>query len=111
MSYAVIDIIVGVPLNDAVRKKMREWENDGDERWDDDGCGFETLYSAGGESPYGYCGVKVDSLETYTPQLVSSLKQPTREQIEEAEKLVAKLDPELRKLAGDFGVYFIWSDA
>lgn len=110
MSYAIIDVIYGIPLNEEVAQKLKEWEENGDERWTD-GNGFTQLYSAGGSYPFGYCGVKIDTLEHYTPQLVSSLKKPTGEQKAKAVKLCKQVEPELRELAGPIGLYFIWSDA
>lgn len=115
MSYAIVHVIVGVPLNEAVSNKIREWEDEGDERWTDghEGqCGFTTLYSASGGDLCGYCGVNIDALESYGNELVSNVRfEPTAEETANAKLLVEQLDPELRKLAGEFGVYFIWSDS
>lgn len=115
MSYAIIKIIYGVPLNEDVSKKIQEWELSGDENWGEDNngtCGFKTLYSAGGDDLMGFCGVVLDELEHYTSQDVTKLKLlPTVKQRAEAEKKVAKLHPELRKLAGPLGSYTVWSDS
>ena len=114
MSCAVVSIIVGVPLTEEAGAKISEWEEAGDERWTDtrDGqCGFTTRYSASGQAPIGYCGVLLCDLESYQPQNLEDVKlEATKAQIEVAMKKVEKLDPELKKLAGKFGLYFIWSD-
>lgn len=111
MSYAIITVVYGVPITHEVSKKMDEWETNEDPRWDDY-AGWKVLYSASGPYTFGYCGVKLDRLKHYEPQLVGDLNlAPTKEQEKEAEDLIAKLEPELRELAGPVGVYFIWSDS
>jgi hypothetical protein len=114
MSYAIIKVVYGVPKTEEICDKLAEWESADDERWydgDHGTSGFTDLYSAGGPG-FGYCGVELDELSSYGQDLVSAYKfTPTEKQKKEAEELVAALDPELRKMAGPVGVYFIWSDA
>lgn len=120
MSYAIIKIIYGVPLNEAVSQKIQEWEQipetaEGGDLWfeDNDGtCGFETLYSASGSDLLGFCGVELCELAHYESEDVTKLKLlPTAKQKAEAEAKVAKLHPDLRKLAGPIGSYTVWSDS
>ena len=116
MSCAIIEIIYGVPLNEAVSEKIQAWEKDTtSDLWyeDDDGaCGFKTLYSASGSNLLGFCGVRLDGLASYTNEDVTWLKLvPTPEQKAEAEAKVARLHPELRALAGKIGSYTVWSDS
>jgi hypothetical protein len=110
MSYAIIKVIYGVPLTTEVSQKMREWEENGDERWTDE-CGFTILYSAGGCERLGYCGVEIKELPSYEPYLLKDIPEPTEKQKRETWELTEQLDPELRKLAGDIGLYIIWSDS
>lgn len=111
MSYSIVKVIYGVPLNEEVSNKMDEWEDSGDDRWYD-GCGFTTLYSASGDPTPGYCGVELCTLKSYANQCVSELPLvPKAPQVQEAMKKIALLDPELRELAGKPDVYLIWSDA
>lgn len=115
MSCAIVSIVYGVPMTEAIDTKINEWEQNEDEERYYDGtegpCGFTTLYSAGGP-PFGYCGVELDQLKSYGQDLVSDYKLiPTEAQKKEAEEKVALLDPELREMAGPIGVYFIWHDS
>lgn len=115
MSYSIVTVVYGVPLNDDCIDLINKWESDtNDDKWfeDDDGiCGFTTLYSASGPHN-GYCGVKLDTLESYGNQLVSEVRMiPTEAEIKEATARLDKLHPELRSKVGPIGVYFIWSDS
>lgn len=114
MSYAIVSVIYGVPKNQDVAEKIEEWEKKNDERWEEGNgttCGFENLYSASGPSN-GYCGVWLSDLGSYQSELVSSIRMvPTEKEKQKAQAMVDALDPELKKLAGPIGVYFIWSDA
>ena len=115
MSCAIVTVIYGVPLTEEVSKKIREWESENDERWTDDGdyqCGFETLYSASGGDLLGFCGIQIGELEPYGNQKVSDVcMEPTTNQMTMALQRVERLDPELRKLAGEPSIYFIWHDS
>ena len=115
MSYAIVSVVYGVPLTEECIRLINEWEADtNSDKWFEDNngvCGFTTLYSASGPGA-GYCGVQLDSLDSYCSQLVDAIRMtPTTEEVEKATKLVKALPPELRKLTGKIGVYFIWSDA
>lgn len=114
MSYAIVSVIYGVPKTEEALEKIDEWEAADDERWTDGDhgtCGFHDLYSASGPGA-GFCGVELGELDSYRGQLVSDVRLvPTEEEKLKAEALVAALDPELRKLTGPIGVYFIWSDS
>ena len=111
MSYAIVQVIYGVPVTQEVSDKIKEWEDEGDDRWSDN-CGFKMLYSASGSDHIGYCGVNLCRLNSYGNQSISELVlTPTPEQIAEAIKKIEQLEPELRKLAGKPDVYLIWSDS
>jgi len=115
MSYAIIKVIYGVPLTEDCIDLINKWESDQtSDKWfeDENGiCGFTSLYSAGGPG-CGYCGVELDELESYGNQPVSKVRMiPNEKEKKEAQKLVDAIPAELRKLTGDVGVYFIWSDA
>ena len=112
MSYAIANIIYGVPLNEAGNNLMNKWADEGDERFfeEDDACGFTMLYN--GSADYaGYCGVNLmqfDECEDFRP--VSSLNvQPTQEQIDEANSKIAKLHPDLKAILPEIGTYLVWS--
>lgn len=115
MSCAIVTVVYGVPLTEECIDLINEWESDMDsDKWFEDekgACGFTSLYSASGPGN-GYCGVELGELESYGNQLVSDVRmKPTAEEKKQAEELVAALPPELRKLTGKIGVYFIWSDS
>jgi hypothetical protein len=115
MSYAIVKVIYGVPLTEDCIDLINKWESDpNDENWfeDDMGtCGFESLYSASGPGT-GYCGVELGELDSYENQPVSQVRMtPTAKEKKEAEEMVEKLHPELRKRAGKIDVYFVWSDS
>jgi hypothetical protein len=115
MSYAIVKVVYGVPLTEDCIDLINKWESDPNcDKWteDDDGpCGFTSLYAAGGTGN-GFCGVELDELDSYGNQLVSKVRMvPTKEEKKKAEKKIAELDPQLRELTGEVGVYFIWSDS
>lgn len=115
MSCAIITVVYGVPKNDDVIDKIKEWEQDSSsDKWfenDNGTCGFTDLYSASGDGA-GYCGVELDQLESYNNQLISEVRMiPTQEEMQKAQAMVDALDVELKELTGPIGVYFIWSDS
>lgn len=114
MSYAIANVIYGVPLNEEANDLINKWEQDEtNDNWfeDNDGtCGFTMLYT--GSADYaGYCGVSLmefDECEDFRP--ISSLNvQPTEKQIEEVKAKVAKLHPELKAVLPEIGTYLVWS--
>ena len=71
--------------------------------------GFETMSDSGGEMT-GFCGVELCQLAQFSSEDVTRLPLlPTAEQKKLVEEKVAKLNPELRKLAGDVGSWTLWS--
>ena len=115
MSCAIVTVIYGVPKTEAAAQKIDEWERNNDEKWFDDRegvCGFIELYSASDYPPPGFCGVELDQLKSYEPQMLSEVRMvPTAEEKHQAELMVKSLEPELQELCGPIGVYFIWSDS
>lgn len=115
MSYSRVSVIYGVPLTENCIELIHKWEMDPtSDKWTEDNegaCGFTDLYTAGGPRA-GYCGVELDELKAYDNQPVNDVRmKPTEEEKKKAKELVAALDPELRGLTGDIGLYFIWWDA
>lgn len=115
MSYSIVRVIYGVPLNENCIELINKWEHDvSDDRWweDDEGvCGFTSLYSASGPGN-GYCGVELCSLNSFVNQLVSKVRMvPTEAEIKKANARLDLLHPELRSKTGPVGVYFVWSDS
>lgn len=123
MTYAIATIIYGVSLTEEVSDRIRKWEDglgaddeeleEGDERYfetNDGPCGFVTQYSGSSNDLVGYCGVKLGEFAECNNVRVKNLRlTPTPEEMGEAEGLVNALHPELRALAGEVGVYFVWS--
>lgn len=60
----------------------------------------------------GYCGVELSEIdETQVYALKDLQQEPTDVQMAIAKLKVINLHPELRKLAGDIGVYLVWSSS
>ena len=124
--YSISNVIVGVPLTSALDKLLREWEVNDDPRWREwEDLGFETFYHGGADQAMGFCGVhlgrfdecgeyilvngdKLNYVGFHGGSRVIPLK-PTVEQEAEAKAKVDALDPEIRKLCPEFGVYIVQS--
>lgn len=113
MSYAILTVIHGVPLNQDVSDHIRALEEECGDLFEGGGgtCGFTTLYSASGTDLVGYCGVKLCTLPSYDSIRVGSIPTPSQDQKDAAEKLVSELDLVLRDLAGPIDTYIVWSDS
>lgn len=109
MSYAVANVIYGVPADEDVREAVNNLE---------DGCleleniGFEVMYS--GSTPHmpGFCGVRLDSFDECGDFALRTLTLvPTDEQRAEAEAKVAALPEAVRKSCQPVDVYVVWSSS
>lgn len=115
MSYAIANIIYGVPLTEEVSDLMNKWEQDEtNDNWfesNDGQCGFTTLYSGSAPQTIGFCGVLLGTLKEF--KLYESLSkintQPTALQIAKTTEKISKLHPEIKALLPDVDVYLVWS--
>ncbi len=127
MSYAIANIIYGVPLSqkaasaiqgcelvtEAMAAMLKEAKI---EMESPEAYGFEPLYSAGG-CMIGYCGVKLGEFDETDDDIPASVliqklsKKPTLKQSMTVQKLLARAHPEILKLCKPCGVYVIWSSS
>lgn len=124
--YSISNVIVGVPITPKLCKLIDKWEQEGDERWKEwEDLGFETFYHGGGDRAFGYCGVHIGEFDECAEWIEVSWDgtlyvtshagektiplYPTSEQLSEALKKVEALDPELRTLCPELGVYIVQS--
>lgn len=127
--FSIVNIIYGVPLTEEIYKKIGEWEETDDERWweDDRGgpCGFQTFYSGSSEFPPGFCGACLGSFDEVCPNIQlkgtqilirDNLKEKYKINLEPDEVFKQKvyqkinnLDPELKEMISEIGIYFIFS--
>ena len=98
--YSIQTLIYGVPLTGDISDLIAKWEDEDDPRWvdgDDGFCGFTSLYHGGGAD--------------YKQQAKTINLEPTPQQKEKAEAMVAELDSALRALCPPIGVYMIFSSS
>jgi len=126
MSYAILNIVYGFPINNAHRTVIKQLteselgalsEDEIDELENGRGrlafFGFEGLYCAGGDDDIGYCGVELDRINEGENIKVAEITKlrPTSAQIKEANERYKKLRPELMAVADPPGIYFVWSSS
>lgn len=118
MSYAICDVIYGLPLTDEASELVQEVERDAPE------CqGITFVYTQGGP-PWGYVGVKLGEFdETVCPRFDKdnvTLRLPkgscplyaTHQQEDEAKAKIDGLHPELRRrMPGEPSVFFVFSSS
>lgn len=129
MSYAIANIIYGIPLNHAIRQRVRAWVNgDEDGPWparldindidedDSDTWGGEavwtTLYSGCDRYAPGFCGVLLEEINAVGEPISLDARQlpsPTEAQKAEALRRIDLMDPDLRAVADPVGLYLVWS--
>lgn len=124
MSYAIANVVYGVPLTeevwDAVRRyvespeyaavEVHEEEIDLD---DPESFGFETMYSGSGDRP-GYCGVKITDFDECSSQpwgKILSQASPTKTQMIEAGEKISKLPACVRAVVGEPTLWLVWSSS
>lgn len=116
MSFAVFDVIYGVPLSDKARRLMDDWDMADDERYQDcvdeetnygGYCGFVAGYSANAEETY-FCGVRLfDFDECNVVKVTDDMIKPTKKHLASFEKKWAEVPQELKDLCDKPGIYFI----
>lgn len=107
MSYAIGNIIYGIPLTDEIREAMRSRPDE-----EEEDLGFEMEYS--GSAPYrpGWCGVRLDTINECIDTRVWAVRWvPTDEERAQAAELIAALPAEIRAVAGEPDVYIVWSSS
>ena len=110
MSYAIANVIIGIPLTEEIHTALDEMEGD-DSRDPEDW--FEVLYTASGQFSPGYCGEKISEFTECDGDIpVGDLRfVPTKKLRELAEKKCFKLPEAIKKVARPFGVYVVWSSS
>lgn len=109
MSYAIANVIYGVPADEGVREAADGLGDDCPELED---LGFEVMYSGSGSHMPGFCGVQLDSFDECGDFLLSTLTLvPTDEQRAEAETKLAALPEAIRKACKPVDVYVVWSSS
>lgn len=126
MSYAIANIIYGIPLTEGIRQRVLEWvegeatpaslDIDEIDEHDPDTWGGEavwtTLYSGCARHAPAFCGVLLGHFnEAGEPISLDSLRlpQPTEAQKVEAQRHCDLMDPDLRTVAPPIGIYLVWS--
>lgn len=126
MSYAILHVVYGFPINDKQRKiikKMSECELAGlsndeiDELENGKGVGaifgFTSLYCAGGDDDIGFCGVELDRCTEGEDLRVSQLSKykPTQAQRIEVDGKISALRPELQEVADPIDIWIVWGSS
>ena len=111
MSYAIANIIYGVPADEDVQEAIdglpADEEGYGTEMED---LGFEAMYSGSASHRPGFCGVRLDTFDECGDFALSTLVlAPTDEQRAQAEAKVAALPEAVRKACQPIDVYVVWS--
>ena|ERR1035437_7680600 len=102
--YAIVDVIVGVPMDKEVSDAFSKLDIEPDTR------GFEMLYSGGSDICPGFCGVRLDGFDeaSYFVDLSKLNMIPTPTQLAKAEAAFKGLPIEVQRVAQKVGVYFVW---
>ena len=116
MSYAIANIIYGIPwtdelydLNESIGDDTPEWA----ESWLEESMfGFTELYSGCAERTVGYLGVRLGSFDECSDYfLLCDLDKykPTDEQVLSVMKELEWLPEQVRSLCKPIGIYVVWS--
>lgn len=109
MSYAVANVIYGVPADEDVHEAVRKLEDDYPEL---ESLGFEVMYSGSASHMPAFCGVRLDSFDECGDLALRTLTLvPTDEQRAEAEAKVAALPEAVRQACQPIDVYVVWSSS
>lgn len=110
--YPIVYLIYGVPLTEAISRRIEEMEADPISAWfeDADGpCGFTEVYSGSAEHLVGYCGVELARHPAVqTPVDLSAQREPTGPERSTAMERIARLDPELTALLPPVGLHLVF---
>ncbi len=102
MSYAIANVIYGIPLTEEIHKAIKEEEPED--------LGFEVMYSGSAQYTPGFCGVRLCGFDECGDIAVKDLAfEPTREQRAEAEVKIAELPEYIRKVCQPVDTYIVWS--
>ena len=110
MSYAIANVIYGVPVTRKLITAMGREDND-----DITSIGFESLYSASGDKA-GYCGVKLGEFDETTELLKLSKVEAMRAKLtakKEATvaKQIAALPAWVKKALPPVDIYVVFSSS
>ena len=107
MSYAIANVIYGVPLTKEIHLALADADEDFET------AGFTPYYSGGGSYAPGFCGVELGDFDECGGHILfSSLKYaPTPEQKAEAETRLAELPEYIRKVCLPVDTYIVWSSS
>ena len=116
--YTIGNIIVGIPITDAIMNVVENSDDEEVQHCISNGFGngmSETFYH--GSSPYmpGFCGVKLGSfscvmdLPIKLPMIGDVRFVPTDTEEQQARDLIDELPDEIKKVMPPFGVYIVWS--
>lgn len=119
MSYAIAQVVFGVPLTEKVEKHVKSLPADCELFYEE---GWETAYQGGGYREIGYCGVEVHEFDECNAHKypkwdeLNQKAQPTQDQRTEAYRLFHKLDPVYRELLAADGItdpylFIVWSSS
>jgi len=107
VSYTLCDIIFGIPLTEAISRKVYELGYDSGEA---DEFGFVGLYTAGGPGA-GYCGVMLDCIDECDNVKASELKmEPTDTDRQKFTRLWKAVPENVREVIPDSTptVWLVW---
>ena len=109
MSYAIANIIYGIPLCSNVVQVAKDLGYDGE---DAESFGFVSMYTASGPQT-GYCGVCLDKFDECDAEKVSDLTwEPTDAQEAEYNRLLSEVPERLREHIDTAPtVWIIWSSS
>lgn len=110
MTYCIVKIIYGTPLNDKAQNEFEKLGIDTEEIFEGK-FGCTLLYSGNAETDPAFCGVELDEFDEATDMAldVSKLKMtPSANQIKIAREKISKLPPSVQKLLQPLGIYFIF---
>jgi len=115
MSYAIGNVIYGVPWTEELENYYNELENKDQDLYYSlpDKLGFEMLYSASAQIYPGYLGVSLAKISECNDVKLSDLisKQPTEKQKEDIRKQIEVLPQAARELMDEADIYIIWSSS
>lgn len=118
MSYAIANIIYGIPVTTDLVEKIRDYIlNNNIDSYPEaelEEAGFKLLYSAGGEQLTGYLGVSLGEIsECDEPILISEICkiEPTFAQTPQVEDWIKELPEYMKKLVPKPSIYLVWSNS
>ncbi len=113
MSYAIANIIYGIPFTDEIQNRIEPEGVLNEEIDGPEDLGFQMLYSGSSGVRPGFCGVMLYRFdECSEPFSISQLiLKPTAEQKAEAEAKIAELPKDVREVCLPLDTYIVWSSS